>query len=255
MHIDVTGSGPTVVLVHGSAADADTWSIQKRTLARRLTLVAYDRFGATRSPVPSGHTAYSVEEHAADLGQVIERHAGGAAVVCGSSFGSVVALELARTQPDRVRGLVMIEPPMGPADGRPVGDGSFRAEFDRRFAERGGPAAAEYFLRSVLGDEPVDRMPAAWRERACAQYEQIRLDADALMAYRPRYAELSTLATPVLLCGGARSAHLFGPTLDSLERALPITRRETFAAGHMLHAEAFRRFNETLVEFAAEFAD
>jgi len=222
-----------ILLIHGSAADKTTWSIQ---LASKLPfdLVAYDR-----------RMAPTIADHAADAAALIREPA----IVVGSSFGAVVALELCRTRPELVAGAVMIEPPLGAA---PT---AFLADYDRRGAEQGGSAAAEFFLRSVLGDAAVERMPRAFRDRAIAKHAEIRADCAALLAYDPRYAELARVTAPVLLLGGARSAPYFRATLDALAAVLPNARLEILGgAGHMLHAEAFRRFHQLLVEFAAELA-
>ena len=144
-------------------------------------------------------------------------------------------------------GAILIEPPLG----APMA--SFLEDYDRIAADRGGPAAAEFFLRSVLGDTAFERMPRAYRDRATAKYAEIRADSAALIAYEPRYAELSTVQTPVLLLGGDRSAPYFRPTLETLRDSLPRARLEIVAgAGHMLHAEASRRFAELLTAFADE---
>ncbi len=131
-----------------------------------------------------------------------------------------------------------------------AGGEAFYAEFERRVAREGGPAAGEFFLRAVLGDAAYERIPHAFRERSKARWADIRADSAALVAYRPRYAELASCHVPALLLGGDRSAAYFRPTLDALARALPDARLETVAnAGHMLHAEAPRRFAELLDGF------
>jgi pimeloyl-ACP methyl ester carboxylesterase len=228
-----------MLFLHGSAADSTTWSIQLAgSLREHFELVAYDR-----------RLEGSVADHAADAATLLSAQAPG--VVVGSSFGSVVALELIRTRPQLVRGAVLIEPPMPSSDDLAGAATAFVAEFDRRAAEQGGPAAAEFFLRFVLGDEAYDRMPRAFQERAMQKWQQIRADSAALLDYRPRYAELKSVKLPVLLVGGDRSATYFRATLDALLAALPDARLEIVAgAGHMLHAEASRRFAQLLMEFA-----
>jgi pimeloyl-ACP methyl ester carboxylesterase len=227
-----------LVLVHGSATDHTTWSIQLASLRDRYELVAVDRTFARTS----------VAEHARDL----VAQCGTSAVVVGSSFGAVIALELARTQPAVVSALVLIEPPM-PASDEPVaaaGGLALFAEFERRVASAGGPAAGEFFLHTVLGDPAYERIPQSFRERSKSRWADIRSDSAALVAYRPRYAELATCHVPTLLLGGDRSAAYFRPTLDALATALPDARLEIIAnAGHMLHAEAPRRFAELLDGF------
>jgi pimeloyl-ACP methyl ester carboxylesterase len=235
------GQGPPVLLIHGSAADHTTWGIQLASpLRERFTLLAYDRRA----------DATTVEAHAADAAEVL---AGERALIVGSSFGAVIALELVRTRPELCAGAVLIEPPMAASDQVTAAPAEFLAEFDRRAAEQGGPAAAEYFLRTVLGDAAFERMPRAFQDRSKGSWAEIRADSVALLAYRPRYAELASVHVPVLLLGGDRSAAYFRPTLDALAAALPRARLEiVMGGGHMLHAEARRRFAELLVAFAAE---
>jgi pimeloyl-ACP methyl ester carboxylesterase len=237
LHVVRAGAGPDVLFVHGSAADHTTWTIQLASpLREKLSLIAYDRRG----------DAPSVEAHAGDAAGLIADRA----LVVGSSFGAVIALELARSRPALVAGAVLIEPPMAAEDAPPA-PAAFLAELDRRAAEQGGAAAAEQFLRAVLGDATFERMPRAFQDRAKAKWPEIRADSAALIAYAPRYGELARVTTPILLLGGDRSAAYFADTLAALAAALPNASREVVAGGgHMLHAEAPRRFHQLLIEFA-----
>lgn len=237
----VAAMPPRVLLIHGSATDHMTWSIQLASpLKDQFDLDAYDR----RSD------ATTIEAHAEDA---LARLTDVPTLLVGSSFGAVVALEVLRRLPPRVAGAVLIEPPMAASDDAPAAPLAFLAEFDQRLAEQGGPAAAEFFLRTVLTDALYERMPRAYQERSKARYREIRADTEALIAYRPRYAALAAVTRPVLLLAGARSAPYFRPTLDALAAVLPQARLEVVpGAGHMLHAEAHRAFAERLVAFARE---
>ena len=232
------GTAPTLLFVHGSAADHTTWSIQLASrLAERFSLVAYDR------------RTGSVEEQADDAAGLVD----GPTIVVGSSFGAVITLELLRRRPGLVHGAVLIEPPMAASDDTQAASADFMAEFDRRVETQGGPAAGEFFLRTVLSDAVFERIPKAFRERSAAKWAEIRADSVALIAYRPRYAELRSIQTPVQLVGGEKSAPYFRPTLDALFASLPDARIEIIpGAGHMLHAEAHRTFGEVVTRFAGD---
>ncbi|MBA3455071.1 MAG: alpha/beta hydrolase [Deltaproteobacteria bacterium] len=245
LHVVRAGTGPRVLLIHGSAADHTTWSIQLAgPLPAQLSLIAYDRRA----------DALSVEAHADDAVGLLASDPT-PVLVAGSSFGAVVALDAVRRYPDRFRGAILIEPPMAASDDALAAPREFLAEYDRTVASAGGPAAAELFLRMVLGAAVFERMPRVYQERSKAKWAEIRADSHALIAYRPRYPELSSVQVPVQLLGGERSAAYFRPTLETLLAALPDARLEIIAgAGHMLHAEAHRRFAEVVLAFAASLA-
>ncbi len=233
------GHGPSVVLVHGSAADASTWTIQMASLAKQFRLVAPERDNRS-----------SVEAAADDIVEVIDGCADAPVLACGSSFGAVILLDVARRFPDRLRGMVLCEPPMPATDYAPGVPQGFGCEFDRLVDQRGGEAAAEFFLRTVLTDAAYEKLPKRWQARACALWREIRADSGALARYRPRYTELATVALPTLLLGGDRSSGFYRPTLDALANTLPNARLEILrGAGHMMHADAHRGFNAALTQF------
>jgi pimeloyl-ACP methyl ester carboxylesterase len=241
LHVVRAGAGPHILLIHGSATDHRTWSIQLASpLRTQFTLIAYDRRG----------DAPSVEAHAEDAAALLAAEPG-RGIVIGSSFGAVIALDLVRRHPQRVAGAILIEPPLAASDTVPAVAASFLSAFDARAARDGGPAAGELFLRTVLGDAVFERMPRALQVDATSRFAEIRADSAALMAYLPRYAALAAIATPILLLGGERSAPLYGPTLEALHRALGNAQLETVpGAGHMLHAEASRKFHALVTAFA-----
>jgi pimeloyl-ACP methyl ester carboxylesterase len=109
-------SRPRVVLVHGSATDHTTWSIYtaspfgaaasrgKAPLASQLGSSLKDRFELVAPD--RDFTRTTVAEHAADLAAIAGAGESGPALVVGSSFGAVIALELARTRPAIVAGMI-----------------------------------------------------------------------------------------------------------------------------------------------------
>jgi pimeloyl-ACP methyl ester carboxylesterase len=236
------GQGTPVLLVHGSAADSTTWTIQLASLRKQMRLIAYDRRDGVRT----------VAEHASDAVAILDQRAIRQAVVCGSSFGGIVALEIARRHGARVTAAVICEPPLPCGDTVPRVAAGFGCAYDRAAALR-GDAAGEMFLRHVLGPDAFAAIPRAFRERAAGRWRQIRDDALALASYPLRYADLGAVWVPTLLLGGDRSAPWYRDTLETLAAHLPRARLEVLrGAGHMLHADAARTFNARLVAWASE---
>src|SRR5581483_455704 len=94
------GSGPQVVLVHGSWVDHHTWDAVVPLLARTCRVTTYDRRGHSQSERTAGQG--SVREDAADL----------AAHIVGNSFGGIVVLNLLLERPDLVASAAVHEPPL-----------------------------------------------------------------------------------------------------------------------------------------------
>jgi pimeloyl-ACP methyl ester carboxylesterase len=226
-------------MIHGSAADHTTWTVQFAGLKDDFCMLAYDR-----CPKP----VYSVEEHADDAAEILRSEIVGPCAVVGSSFGAVVALDLARRYPELVDGLVLCEPPIAESDYlAPVPDG-FACRFDSIAKRDGGPAASEFFLRSVLGNVAFERMPKVYRHRSMAAHAQIRADMGALARYRPRYEELATqVSGKVRLVGGERSSSFYRASLEALHAAIPKSDLQVLrGAAHMMHVDAHRQFAEVL---------
>ncbi len=91
------GSGPPVILLHGFAGSAfNCWRSTVPALAATNTVYGLDLLGLGASDQPS-NVEYSIDlwrEQCADF--VRERLNGEAPIIIGHSFGSLVALELAR---------------------------------------------------------------------------------------------------------------------------------------------------------------
>lgn len=251
IHVERDGTGPAVLFVHGSAADHTTWVIQRAGLRSQLEVVVYDRRGTGRSPLPEGVSFLTVEQHATDAAELITQ-LGAPVFAVGSSFGGVVVLELARTRPELLRGAMLLEPPLASDDALPSIPQGFLCRFDEIERREGGPAAAEYFLRSVLGDAAFERIPRRFQDRSKALHASIRQDIAALGAYPVRYAELHKVKTPILLLGGERSNPFYRPTLEALRASLGNATLEILSgAGHMMHADVHRTFNRRLLEAAS----
>ena len=143
---EVTGAGPTVILVDGALCHRGLGS--SREIAAALdgfTVVAYDRRG--RGASGAGTAPYAPERELEDLAAVLEA-AGGEAVLVGQSSGAVLATDAVTVLPG-VTALVAFEPPLVvDPDGNVLPDG-FRAQLQAA-VDAGRPGdAVTLFLRHV----------------------------------------------------------------------------------------------------------
>jgi pimeloyl-ACP methyl ester carboxylesterase len=236
------GSGPRLVLVHGSVANADaTWWAQL-PLAERFTLVLVDRPGFAPNP-PVERVDY--DEHAALIGDLLRPgdH------LCGHSYGGVVSLLAAARRPDALASLTVIEPPcLKVARGHP--DADALAEGARRLWEE-GPSDPEEFLRTFLAvvgsTHPAgDLSPALLQSARTLMVERYPWEADIPLA------ELRAAPFPKLVVSGAHHP-AFDAVCDVLERELDAARVVLPGSGHSVPrlGEPFNRAISDFLERAS----
>ena len=102
------GSGPPIVFVHGVLVDYRYWQqpLQTWTADYRVVAVSLRHFYPEKWD-GSGEN-FNVEQHAKDIAAFIES-IGGPVDLVGWSYGGRPAYEVARTRPDLVKKLVLVE--------------------------------------------------------------------------------------------------------------------------------------------------
>ena len=110
LHAVCLGSGrPVVLFESGIAASSLSWSVVQPRVARFTRACAYDRAGFAWSESPSCATTF--ERIVDELSVVLDAVAPGErCVLVGHSFGCFVVRAYAARHPDRVAGLVFVDP-------------------------------------------------------------------------------------------------------------------------------------------------
>ena len=111
LHVHCAGSGsPLVLLEAGIAASSLSWSLVQSEIARFTRVCAYDRAGFAWSDAAA--TPATFERIVSELSQVLARVApDDRYVLVGHSFGTFVIRAYAERHPQRVVGLVLVDPP------------------------------------------------------------------------------------------------------------------------------------------------
>ena len=103
-----SGTGPPLVLVHGLGLTHHMWHPQIEHFAVHHRVIAVDVRGAGASGELSGGQPV-LETQAADLDALLAHLDIDRVVLCGVSYGGVLAQEFALNHPDRLAGLVIVD--------------------------------------------------------------------------------------------------------------------------------------------------
>jgi pimeloyl-ACP methyl ester carboxylesterase len=109
-HVQQSGSGPDLVLIHGLTGDLSIWFLSRAVsvLSESHRVTTYDLRGHGYSDAPA--EGYTSADHARDLLALFDALGIGRAVLAGHSFGAVIATHAAVLYPERVEALVLSDP-------------------------------------------------------------------------------------------------------------------------------------------------
>jgi len=219
--VERTGSGPPLLLVHGSTADHTRWEPVRPAFAERFTVYAMDRRGRGES---GDEPVYTIEGEVEDVEAVLDE-IGDPAHLLGHSFGAIVSLEAAR-RVDDLRSLVLYEPPLPVSDLDPDSEPTL-AEMEGLIEDDAREAALETFFRDIAGVPPAEldalRSAPNWPARVEAVHTVLR-EERARKAYAFDGRRFEGLACPTLLLVGGETAPFHRAVSEVLDGTLPNSR-------------------------------
>jgi pimeloyl-ACP methyl ester carboxylesterase len=239
LDIERVGSGPTVVLVHGSIVDARrTWR-QQLELAEHWTLCIPNRPGFAASP-PLSHGDAELEA------PLVAPLLGDGAHLVGHSYGAVIALLAAGARPEAVRSLVVSEPgalQIVPDDPAVV---ALLEQGEQLYRSAGALTPAEFLRRFRAGvhsaHETPDELPA-WLEQGARLVARERPPWKAEIPF----ATLAAATFPKLVISGGHSP-AFESVCDVLATRIGAERAVIPGRGHTIPSTG-APYNERVHEF------
>lgn len=219
-----------VVAIHCSGSSGAQWRSLEAKLGGRCRVLAPDLAGRG-----------SLAGEAAPIIKMIEG-LGEAVHLVGHSFGGAVALQIARTRPQVLRSLTLIEPSafhllrngdaIDAAALREITEVATQAEADLASGDSIGG-----FGRFLDYWKPGswDAMPAEKRAAFAPQLAKVTLDFHALLSERAEIEDVRHLGVPTLLLQGGCTKLPSRCVVSRLRGALPAAQfRVVQGAGHML---------------------
>jgi pimeloyl-ACP methyl ester carboxylesterase len=105
LHLERHGQGEKLLFIHGAGGSSAGWYFQKEYLKRCSEVILVDLPGRGKS---AGEGRRSIAEYVEITRALIVDHALGECYLVGHSMGGLIAMSLAITHPDLVKGLVLI---------------------------------------------------------------------------------------------------------------------------------------------------
>ncbi len=116
LYYELRGTGPRLLFFNGSGATIEGSSLLLDILAKDFEVLVHDQRGLGRTGLPSTPPS-NLAPYATDAAALLDAVGWTDALVCGISFGGMVAQEFAVTYPDRVRRLALLCTSAGGAGG------------------------------------------------------------------------------------------------------------------------------------------
>lgn len=244
LYFKAQGKGPPVLFLHGGGCSSELWGDCFQRVAGFAKAIAYDQrsFGKSGGDAGSG-----IARHGDDAADILDRLEAAPATILGHSFGATVALDLAVRYPDRVSGMVLLEPPM---DFRALGGsgmlGLSAGILSRRLL-RGERPAARWFFRKVTtyrsrGTNAFDSLSAELQQVCLANAHSMiamyRYTPEASGRHLP-HGGVSAVRCPVTCVVGTESFLPFIRTTRALATRIAGARLiEAPGASHVLPGDA-----------------
>lgn len=251
--VTTQGSGPLVVLVPAAGRAAADFAPIVPALAARYRVATLDWPGTGASPAPDRPRDASASAFAAVLGDVV-RALDEPAIVLGHSVGGFAAARFALDEPDRVRGLVLVDA---------LGFLPFN-RIQRAFcAAKGVPLVTRVTERYLARAQTIRRNAHtkdvfARVDAACAQPAYVEITAALWRSFPDPASDLrhaaAAIRCPTLVCWGWLDPVV--PVLGAYtaKRAIPNAKLALFRTGHSPFVEDTRAFLRSVAPFLASVA-
>jgi pimeloyl-ACP methyl ester carboxylesterase len=241
---EISGSGPTIVLIHDGLIHREVWDAQFIYFSKKYKVVRYDRRGYGKSSPATGN--YSNLE---DLNTLFTQLKIDRACLIGASSGGRLAIDFTLMYPQKASSMILV--------GAVVGGFSFTKHFNTR----GGhlPSDLKDNQKESLyyaSDDPYE----IYHENKAAKNKiielvknnPIRIYGSQIIASQktPAYKRLNEINIPVLILCGEFDIPDVHAHAGAINAGISNSRRIVIPkAGHLIPMEQPDLFNETVASF------
>jgi len=227
--VDGPDDAPALVFANSLGTDFRIWDGVLERLGGRFRTIRYDIRGHGLTGLGGG--AFGMPRLAADLDALLEHLGVKAALVCGLSIGGLIAQQLVRDNPARVRALVLCD--TAARIGTPEMWQSRIAAIEQGGLEGLADAVMERWFAPVFHLARPDEL-AVWRSMLVRTPAEGYAGACAALRDADLTADAGRIAVPTLVVCGADDGATTPETVKALADSIPGARyREIAQAGHL----------------------
>jgi 3-oxoadipate enol-lactonase len=250
IYFELHGTGPPLLNISGTGNDLRRSPAALNPVNKAFETVHYDQRGLGQTSTPASD--YTMADYADDAAALIHSMGWASCHVLGTSFGGMVALNLAVRHPDVIDRLVLCcTSPGGSAPSYPLHELG-RLDPDEAFAarmrltdRRWDPQAAEPI--PGLGTYYDQMVAAAKATPDVGQLAGLRRQL-AARAGHDVLADLASITQPTLVCAGRYDDIVPLENSELLAARIPGARLQVFEGGHLFMIQDRSAF-PTIIEF------
>ena len=250
IYYEITGSGPTLVLIHGFTLDSRMWEPQVKAFSQNFQVLCYDLRGFGKSDLPIGDP-YS---HSKDLKLLLNHLDISKAYILGLSLGGMVATDFVLEYPEMADALI-------PADSALGGynliefEKSFEGVVELAFSSGMDEAKVlfgtlEIFKSAAVIPDVANRL---WNILADYSGWHFINEDPAISLEPPSIQQLKNIDTPTLILVGEFDSAELHDVSNTLHEQIKDSRKEVLSGvGHVSNLEDPEQFNNIVLEFLTD---
>jgi pimeloyl-ACP methyl ester carboxylesterase len=245
-----SGSGPTLIILHGLFGMLDNWKTIAKGLEMSFTVYLVDQRNHGKSPHTPEH---SYQLMALDLKEFMQQQNISDAIIMGHSMGGKTAMQFALTYPEMVNRLIVVD--MGIKRYESGHDHVFdaihavdlnkvhsRNDAEKMLIEFIPTAGTRQFILKNLTRNPNGTYQWKFNPEALTN----NFESEILASIKTKNA----FNKPTLFIRGERSQYILNEDWDSIQKIFPNAELITITeAGHWAHADQPEKLLEAVTRF------
>lgn len=210
----IVPTAPTVIFIHGLGSSHNFYYAVATSVLEYANCVLFDTEGAGLSPLQSDKI--TVESVGHDIVQIMAKLQIEKAILVGHSMGGMIALKLAQTRPDIIKGVIALGP-VHPSDALRAG---IQARHDLVAKSQSLADAATMIANGALGSKALPRHRAMVRSLVCQQTPAGYV-ANCQLIIQAQAPDYSKIIPPVVfICGSDDKTAPYKGGVELIQSAL-----------------------------------